>query len=276
MTPEEARRNVLVKEIEWWRRSKLLPEPYCDFLLNLYLDDLEERPKTRLEAVVRRIGRATPRQWFLSLSIFSLICLPLLYFNAFPPALQMTVIAGATGGCVAFAARWRTRAPVHAQLILGTGMLFLLGAGLAMLAQHGWLSAGGWPALLAVCAVAWVVCGLAFRHPVLHAGGWLLAATGYALLLAERLEHPGWLDVQLCWLPLAVLFGWLSWFLHGRIPRAGAALLVTALVLWYMPEIFSALADVDRPWIPLQFLVKTALIGFGLFRFRRHWIQWVA
>jgi hypothetical protein len=160
--------------------------------------------------------------------------------------------------------------------MLGTGMLFLLGAGLATLSQHGWLAAGGLPALLAICAVVWVACGLAFRYAVLHAGGWMLAATGYALLLAGRLEQPNWLDVQLCWLPLAVLFGWLSWFLHGRIPRAGTALFATALVLWYMPEIFSALTGVDRPWIQLQFLAKTALLGFGLFRLRRHWTEWVA
>lgn len=275
MTPEEARRNVLVREIEWWRRSKLLPEQYCDFLLNLYLDDLEKRPHTRLEAVVRRIGRATPGQWFLSLAIFSLICLLLLYFNAFPPTLQMAVISGATAGTVALAARWRNRAPAQAQLMLGTGMLVMPVAGLATLAQHGWLEGGGLPALLAVCAAVWVACGLAFRHAVLHACGWMLAATGYALLLADRLEHPNWLDVQLCWLPLAVLFGWLSWFLHGRIPGAGTAFFVTALLLWYMPEIFSALTGVDRLWIQLPFLVKTALLGFGLFRLRRHWTEWV-
>jgi hypothetical protein len=38
---DNEKRNLVVKEIEAWRRSKLLPEQYCDFLQNLYLDDSE-------------------------------------------------------------------------------------------------------------------------------------------------------------------------------------------------------------------------------------------
>lgn len=42
----EERRQTIVKEIDYWSRSKLLPQQYCDFLLNLYVDpDQEEDPK---------------------------------------------------------------------------------------------------------------------------------------------------------------------------------------------------------------------------------------
>jgi len=274
MTPEEAKRNVLVREIEWWRQSKLLPEAYCDFLLNLYLN--EPRDRSRLGSAVRRFGNAKPLQWLFVFAIFTLICIILLYFSAFSYVLQMVLAAATTLVLLALAVRRRGRAPLGAQFALGTAMLIPPVAGLAVLDSAGWLNNGGLAALLFVCAVFWIACGVTFRLAILQAGGLLLAMGGYALLLADRLDGPGWLEVQLCWVPLAILFAWLSWFLHDRVPGSGAALFGAALVAWHVPEIYSVLAHVDRPWVEAQFLVKTALLGFGLFRLRRHWTEWVA
>jgi hypothetical protein len=36
---QEKKREILLYEIEHWRRSRLLPEQYCDFLSNLYRED---------------------------------------------------------------------------------------------------------------------------------------------------------------------------------------------------------------------------------------------
>ena len=274
MTPEEAKRNVLVREIEWWRRNKLLPEAYCDFLLNLYLNEPGNR--SGLGSAVRRFGNAKPLQWLLCFSIFALICIILLYFSAFSYVLQMVLAAAATLGMLALAVWRRRRAPVGAQFAFGTAMLIPPVAGLAVLDSAGWLNKGGLTALLFGCSVFWIACGVAFRLAILQAGGLLLAMGGYALLLSDRLEGPGWLEVQLCWVPLAILFVWLSWFLHDRVPGSGAALFGAALVAWHVPEIYSVLANVDRPWVEAQFLVKTALLGIGLFRLRRHWTEWVA
>jgi len=274
MTPEEAKRNVLVREIEWWRQSKLLPESYCDFLLNLYLNEPGKR--SRFGSAVRRIGTAAPLKWVFFFSIFSLICFILLYFSFFSPALQMVLAATATAGLLALAVRGRKRAPLGAPFALGAAMFIPLIAGLAVLDSGGWLNPAGMAVLFGICAVIWIICGVAFRMALLQTGGLLLAMGGYALLLADRLNDPVWFEVQLCWVPLAILFAWLSWFLHDRVPGSGAALFAAALVAWYMPEIYSVLADVDRPWVEAQFLVKTALLGLGLFRLRRHWTEWVA
>ncbi|MFD1904811.1 hypothetical protein ACFSQ7_13340 [Paenibacillus rhizoplanae] len=35
------KRDTILREIQYWRRSKLLPEQYCDFLTNLYDDQAE-------------------------------------------------------------------------------------------------------------------------------------------------------------------------------------------------------------------------------------------
>ena len=38
------KRKMIVREIDHWRRSKLLPEHYCDFLMNLYVDESTPKP----------------------------------------------------------------------------------------------------------------------------------------------------------------------------------------------------------------------------------------
>ena len=32
----ETRKKIIIQEIKYWKKSKLLPEKYCDFLLTLY------------------------------------------------------------------------------------------------------------------------------------------------------------------------------------------------------------------------------------------------
>ncbi len=42
----ENRKRIILKEIQYWRHSKLLPEQYCDFLLTLYTEgNVEEENK---------------------------------------------------------------------------------------------------------------------------------------------------------------------------------------------------------------------------------------
>ena len=43
----------IVKEIEHWQRSKLLPEQYCDFLLNLYAGR-RAKPSAKLHLQVKQ------------------------------------------------------------------------------------------------------------------------------------------------------------------------------------------------------------------------------
>jgi hypothetical protein len=97
---DEEKRNLIVKEIESWRRSKLLPEQYCDFLQNLYLEDLEDRPRGVTGAVVKKIGQASGKQWFLASGIFALICFVVLHFSVFPLLLQIAIALLVTGGFV--------------------------------------------------------------------------------------------------------------------------------------------------------------------------------
>lgn len=42
------RKELIVKEIKLWKKSKLLPEHYCDFLLTLYTEGEEEIKKSKV------------------------------------------------------------------------------------------------------------------------------------------------------------------------------------------------------------------------------------
>lgn len=272
----EDKRKALVAEIEAWRRGKLLPEQYCDFLINLYLDDLNERPKGMVGNAVRKIGQASGRHWLLTFGIFALICVVVLHFSAFPLALQIGLTGVVTAALIAFAGKLRERSPGRSMTLAGTGAAFLLGAGYSICRLHDWTSTTGTILLLALCAVVWIVSGIALEAVVLHAAGWLAAIAAYALLLADHTSGPSWLEVQVFWVPAALLFGWLSWFVHVKYKSSGAVLFATALVLWFMPELYSALYGIEKDWIQVELICKVAIIGVGMFRLRKQWMEWVA
>lgn len=273
---DEDKRKWVVREIESWRRAKMLPEQYCDFLLNLYLDDLTVRPKSAAGEKLRQIGQAPGKQWLYAVGIFSLICLVVLHFSAFPLALQIAVAVVGTGVLVGLGSRYREPLPARGLTLLSAGMLLLPAAGTAILHVHGWTEGPGLFVMLLASALIWIVCGIAERFAVLHWLGWMGIIALYAAVLSRQVPHPSWLEVQVFWVPAALLFAWLSWFVHVKFKATGAVLFATALILWFMPEVYSALFGVDRDWIQVELLVKIALVGTIIFRLRRQWMEWVA
>lgn len=87
MEPEK--RKIIVNEIDNWRKSKLLPEQYCDFLLNLYLEDPAERPKKLLGISTVSIMNSGWKSWILVISSIALIFLYVLNFTSFGLPLQI-------------------------------------------------------------------------------------------------------------------------------------------------------------------------------------------
>jgi len=273
---EEEKRNLIVKEIESWRRGKLLPEQYCDFLLNLYLEDLDDRPRGITGAVMKKIGQASGKMWFLSFGIFALICFVVLHFSVFPLLLQIAIALIVTAGFVYTGLRQRESRPARSYACLGAAMAFLLGSGLAIVGlQWGWASSGlQW--LLGLLAVIWIGGGIRLRLALPQWLGWMSAIALYALLLAEHAPASSVFEVQIFWIPAALLFCWLSWFLHVRLASAGTAMFAASLVLWFMPEIYSALYGVRPEWIQIEILIKIFIAGIGMFRLRKQWMEWVA
>lgn len=93
----ETRRNIIIKEIKYWKHSKLIPETYCDFLLALYTEgDVE-----RFGDEKRRLIRIS---FMLLLALGSIFLFLFIYFtNSF---LAMQIIAGMFSiGALIFIAR---------------------------------------------------------------------------------------------------------------------------------------------------------------------------
>ncbi|THF75632.1 hypothetical protein [Cohnella fermenti] len=272
---DEEKKKLIVNEIEAWRRGKMLPDHYCDFLQNLYLDDLTDRPKGLVGAAMHRIEGASGRSWFLVFGIFVSLCLIVLHFSVFPLLLQIALIGLGTCGFVVGSAWWRERLPKRAYLLAFLGVLYLVSTGISLLELHGWTGGSGPLLLIGICALVWIACGITLRLGLLHWAGWMAVIALYAGLLWRHTSDPSWGEIQLYWLPASLLFGWLSWFAHAKIKTAGGVLFATALVLWFMPELYSALLGVKGAFMIAEWAVKALLLGVLLYRFRKKWMEWV-
>jgi len=273
---DEDKRRLVVNEIESWRRNKLLPEQYCDFLQNIYLDDLEDRPRGLGGRIVRKIGQASVKQWLLAFGIFALICFVVLHFSAFPLLLQIGLGALITAGFVFAGAKLKEDRPIPGYIAIGAGMASLLGIGLAIVQIHGGMKGPGPLWVLGLCAAIWIGIGLLLKLALPQWFGWIAAIALYVFLLAEHAPATSVFEVQIFWIPAALLFCWLSWFLHVRNKSAGTATFGAALVLWFMPETYSALYAVQPEWIQVEILIKIVIAGFGMYRLRKQWMEWVA
>ncbi|MCA0754574.1 hypothetical protein KP806_05890 [Paenibacillus sp. N4] len=276
---DQDRRQIIVKEIGHWRRSKLLPDQYCDFLLNLYADqdtwqDAEKHDGSIGKAIAA-VQKATGKQWLLTFGTFTLISFVVLYFNEFHPLLQMAAILGPAAILLWTGGRLRARNEAAGLSFVSISMLLLLGGGLYMLNLHG-LDRWEWKTgLLGLSALFWIVYGIAARIAALHLCGWLAAILVYAWMLSHYMIDSKWFEIQLYWLPLSCLFGWSSWFVHRWSKSVSAVLFVTCLLLWFMPELYAMMFDDAVLRLQLQLLVKIGVGGILLFSMRKQWMVWV-
>ncbi|MDQ6421102.1 hypothetical protein RB620_16870 [Paenibacillus sp. LHD-117] len=278
----DERKATIIREIDHWRRSKLLPDQYCDFLLNLYADpdDHAENSRHASGAVVGKavaaVQNATGKQWLLTFGTFTLISFVVLYFSRFHPALQIAVVLIAVIAFLRTGMKLKRRNEAASLTFTSIGMLVLLGGGLHMLELHGLTDWGYRSGLLGGCALFWVVYGIRAKIHSLHLCGWLVMLLLYGWLLSRFTDTTQWFEVQLFWIPLAILFGWSSWFFHRWTKPVSAVLFVTCALAWFMPELYTAVVLKYTVWLQLQLLVKIAIGGGLLFALRKQWMVWVA
>jgi hypothetical protein len=121
----EQRREIIIKEIQYWKRSRLLPEQYCDYLLALYTEGTTYQDRYRSFS-------KNNRSYLFRLSVISVICLLMpitvlvIYFTEMSFVLQTIIflifLTICFGGMFLFA---RERKFIHIPLISGALILFL-------------------------------------------------------------------------------------------------------------------------------------------------------
>lgn len=83
---DDNRKKIIVKEILYWKESRLLPEHYCDYLLALYTEGNQPQVTEK-----EKIKRASPKGYLLLL-VIPIIAF-LLYFTELSFDLQMALTA---------------------------------------------------------------------------------------------------------------------------------------------------------------------------------------
>ncbi|GGA20555.1 hypothetical protein [Paenibacillus physcomitrellae] len=269
------KKEIILNEINHWRNGRLLPEQYCDFLENLYMD--EARPPRKSFISVTSIRQGNPWIWFLGFGISAFIFFIGFYFSRFPWPLQMASALLLTCLLYTVATLVRPRSKWNAYLAALTGNLLLLGFGIWMLRLQGWEDELSRAALIGTCAIVWALAGFFLRLSFVHYCGLACGILLYAFLFRYWHPHESWQILQLLWLPLCIVLCWLSWLVHFKRKDVSSVYFGAAATVWFMPEVDAYLLRHEAPGVLVWLgLAKLALAFIILFMFRKKWITWVA
>jgi hypothetical protein len=272
------KKAIIVKEIEQWRRSKLLPEHYCDFLLNLYAAEAPDKSHSWLGQSSSLLRNSSWKGWLVACAAICLILLIGLNFTSFGISLQIGIAVLTLLICYGFAFRMRAAHPLLPNVLVGFGSLFLLVIGIYLMKLNDISEPAIYAGYVAGTSAVWLLTGLTGRLPVFHFSGWMGLIGSYAWLLHRKLGELAWLPLQLSWLPLCVLFVWAGWLFHQRSKQVGGVMFLAGCIIWFVPELYGYVVPVQIPHELLQvsLLGKIALGIALLFSLRKKWTEWVA
>lgn len=277
----DEKRRTLILEIERWRKSKLLPEHYCDFLLNLYLEDASERPQSStgfLGVSPSAIKNSNWKIWILIFVIIAFLSYSALNFTAFELPMQMGLSMFLLFCCYTVGSLQRSEEPLRAQILFGVASLFLLFIGVFLLKLHGYQAPVVVVGYVAVCSLIWLLTGLLSRFILYQLCGWVALVFCYGWLLHHELDLASWVTLELSWVPLSIVFGWMGWMIHEKSKQMGTVFLMLGCIVWFMPELYAMLYSelYGEDTVQIVCLSKMLFEASLLFGFRKKWTEWVA
>ncbi|WP_227934945.1 hypothetical protein [Alkalihalobacillus deserti] len=86
---EYKRKEIIIKEIKYWKQSKLLPEHYCDFLLTLYTEGESLDQESKENSAVTKLK---PFLFFITAQSLFLLAVLVIYFTDFSLIMQITIV----------------------------------------------------------------------------------------------------------------------------------------------------------------------------------------
>ncbi len=119
------RKKIIIQEIKYWKKSRLLPEQYCNFLLSLYSEG-EETGYKKAEQEKNKIKLLSLMMTILAVALFGLTFL-VIYFTDFSPFLQTGLVIFFSAILFLMAAqskRFNNQMIVHLYILLGMLILF--------------------------------------------------------------------------------------------------------------------------------------------------------
>ncbi|MCZ8511187.1 hypothetical protein O9H85_01775 [Paenibacillus filicis] len=276
----EDKKKMVIREIEHWRRSRLLPEHYCDFLLNLYLEEGQEKPSSGgfLGITPAQIKNSNWKIWVLVFGITGVLAFTALHFNAFEFPMQIGVSLLFLALIYSLGGYKRNKEPLASQILLGMASLFLLFIGVYLLRIHGLDSPVRMVFYVVLDSLVWILTGLLARFALFQVCGWVSLVFCYGWLLHYQLNSLSWMTLELSWVPLSLLFCWIAWMVHERARQIGLVFFLVSLLVWYMPELYGMLyaESYGEGTVQWMLLAKLTVEGSLLFALRKKWTEWVA
>lgn len=271
------KRKILVREINHWRRSKLLPEHYCDFLMNLYMDESTPKPASIMGVSASSIANSSWKIWLVILAVITALALSALNFNSFGMPMQIGISSLFVIVCYVFGYLQISKSPVVSYLLCGVSSFALLLLGLYLMDMYEVTSSYSYIGYLAFCSVVWLINGVAGRMGIFQLCGWIGLVGTYGWLLLQKLDTPGWFSLEISWIPVSIVLIWIAWLAHHTNKQAAGVLLLVGGLVWFAPEAMTFLTDVEMSSrvIQLSFTGKLVTAGAAFFMLRKKWVEWV-
>jgi hypothetical protein len=258
---DPVKRKTILSEIEHWRNSKLLPEHYCDFLKNLYIEE-EVGSKTKVRNSPSSGSWQIFRKSFLIFSLISLFLVCSLYFTSFHPVMQIGISVIIIGIIYSIGIVKRQSKPIIAYIYVGLASMSLLFVGELILAINEWESA---PALISTIVFSggvWILIGLFARIALLHFCGWAYMIMAYTMLIHWIHPDPKWYILQLYAIPMFVVLLLLG---RSRLETDrinGWLLIVISCMFFLIPEGFGLFVDISYLICIIGIISKLLCLSF--------------
>jgi hypothetical protein len=273
---DQDKRAIIIREIQYWKRNRLLPEHYCDFLLNLYGSGQAESGAARERSAVAAMRDGGGLLWIAATGILVTIAIFALNFNVFPLPLQMMASLLFVISLFIFGVKVASRSLPIAYLSLGAGCLLMLIVGEWLLIDHVSGQPGWAIGYLAFCCLIWTIFGAWLRLAFLSFSGLTGMLFVYAWLLNLWLDplYGAWL--QLAWIVASALFLWIARTAGRNLRSLGRSCFIVGGIAWLAPEIMVAIFGGElTALLQLALVGKIVAAGILLMIFRKKWIEWV-
>ncbi|PSL45009.1 hypothetical protein B0H94_10713 [Salsuginibacillus halophilus] len=169
MAQDQDRKDIIIQEIQYWKKHQLLPAAYCDFLLMLYTEgETSEETASSRSFFIERLKQIWAATFVLSAFFLLLV---MFYFTEISFLLQMLTAFLFITGTLYLSYRMKARVDLLRHIFIFAGALMLFLTTTQMADVYG--GDGSLPVILTVfmnCA-GWLAAGVYWRLKYLTIAG---------------------------------------------------------------------------------------------------------
>lgn len=277
---KEQRKKIITAEIEYWRRSNLLPSQYCDFLLNLYTEGEAAGKNARDEASAGNEALpafSVPRfeiKW-LGVALLMVVLLYLAFhFTDFTLTMQMTLIGFLTL-LFYIMGFMKEKSSLSSHLFLGLASMLLALGGVYALGLYKYLHSTIVLYLGAACII-WYLTGILADKRYLSFCA-LLGVQGVYGWFAYHKSYDQftWWQMEAFWIPIAMILIVLGLLWKRRQEKTSAILLFSGILALFGAELESFfIPAADKDMLLYLLYLKIFIASFLLLSLKNFWWGW--